>query len=252
MSIHVHRAGLNKTLGHQSDAVVTDNLIGHWQPDQNWRLSPNIVWGNKVAGENDLRRFNSITRGGSGTGTYVAFDGTDDYVGPASIGYGGDPFQIDRNLAWTVNLWYRYGSTSQYWGNAVWGLGNYFYSKVLKDSENRKVRFHYGNTTYVESISSLTADTWYYLTVTHDGSDNYQLFINGKFEGSDSLGGITGTDNQSLALGRIHDGAYKYAISSTRIGRVHVYDKKLNASGIRQNFYASHDMHDTRIYGALG
>ena len=77
MSVHVHKTGLNKTLGQQSDAIFSTNLIGHWEPDQNWLVGDYIVWGNKVAGQNDLRRFNGISRGGSGTGTYVAFDGTD-------------------------------------------------------------------------------------------------------------------------------------------------------------------------------
>lgn len=250
MSVIVHKAGLNKTLGQQSDAIVSSNLIGHWRPDENWAASPSIVWGNKVSAQNDFRRFNSIATGGSGTSTYVSFDGTDDYVGAASTGYGGDPFQIDRNLAWTINLWYRYGSTTSSWGNAVWGLGSSFYTKTLNDSNNRKFRFYHGSN--LDSVSSLTAGTWYYLTVTHDGSDNYQLFINGKFEASSSLGSISSTDNQSLEIGKINDGSDRYALSSTRVGRVHVYDKKMNSSELRQNFLASHDMNNTRIYGAMG
>lgn len=260
MSIHIHKTGANKTLGQQSDAIFSTNLIGHWEPDQNWLLPPNIVWGNKVAGQNDLRRFNSISRGGSGTGTHVAFDGTDDYIGETSTGYGGDPFTLNVHNAWTVGVWVylgAIGSSTPFQGSPIFGLGNYAYCRILDNtnhgSNNRKVRSHFfGNTTHGTSQTVLTESKWYYVTVTHDGAASspytYKTYINGRFEVSHTSSSRNATATQNFKVGWANDGSARYGDSTMRIGRVHVYDAELKNSQIRQNFLASHDMHDTRIY----
>ena len=78
MSIHVHRAGLNKTLGQQSDAIVSTNLIGNFVPSNIGGDSN--AWDNLVDSGNNLRRYNGITHNNSAPHNFE-FDGTDDYLG---------------------------------------------------------------------------------------------------------------------------------------------------------------------------
>ena len=56
--IHVHKTGLNKTLGQQSDAVISTNLIG----DFNIKFGQaSSYWSNQVSGSTALRRYNGIS-----------------------------------------------------------------------------------------------------------------------------------------------------------------------------------------------
>ena len=85
MSIQVHKTGLVKTLGQQSDGIVTSNLTGNFDPSSDVETA---YWGNQVAEGKSLRRFNSITHNNS-TPHNFQFDGTDDYLGESAEGYGG-------------------------------------------------------------------------------------------------------------------------------------------------------------------
>ena len=99
MSIHVHKTGLNKTLGQQSDGIVTANLTGNWIPSTGIQTA---YWENQVSGGNNLRRFNGITHNNS-TPHNFQFDGTDDYLGESAEGYGGsDAFTVDVDEAYTI------------------------------------------------------------------------------------------------------------------------------------------------------
>jgi len=107
MSINVHKTGLSKTLGQQSDAIVTANLVGHWDPAVGVET---LYWDNQVSGGNNLRRFNGIAHS-----TFWSFDGTDDYLGTASSGYGGDAFTLDPESAFTISTWARVGASGSHY-----------------------------------------------------------------------------------------------------------------------------------------
>ena len=53
-----------------------------------------------------------------------------------------------------------------------------------------------------------------------------------------------------LEIGRRNAGSAHYSGSGTKVGHVHVYDTQLTDSQIRQNFLATQDINDARIYGA--
>ena len=92
MSIHVHKAGINKTTGRTGASIVTTNLIGNFDPS-NIGSDAN-AWDNLVGSGNNLRRYNGITHNNSAPHNFE-FDGTNDYLGEASSGYGGTAFTFE-------------------------------------------------------------------------------------------------------------------------------------------------------------
>ena len=117
MSIHVHKTGLNKTTGQQTDASYSPNLVGNFVPSAG---IASTHWTNQAA-SNALRRFNSITHNNS-TPHNFQFDGTDDYLGQASSGYGGTAFTVNIANAYTLGCWWKHKSGGH---NNVFRLGSY-------------------------------------------------------------------------------------------------------------------------------
>tara|TARA_Y100001938_G_scaffold145735_1_gene223054 strand:- start:1441 stop:2232 length:792 start_codon:yes stop_codon:yes gene_type:complete len=259
MSIHVHKTGLNKTLGQQSDGIITSNLIGNFDPSNIG--SDSNAWDNQVSGGNNIRRYNSISHVNS-TPHHFSFDGSDDYLGEASTGYGGSAFNINCANAFTVSQWINTPSN-----------GNY-YSCIGSESDNEYVGLQfYPSTIYLAVFSStyssnsatyapyngtdvISAGAWHYVTLTHDGSGNYKVYINGTIQNdgqtplstSFSLGRTAA--NSALTLGRSYDSSPYYSTNGVKLGHVHVHTSELKNSQVRQNFLASHDMHNNRVYGA--
>jgi hypothetical protein len=95
-----HRTGLNQTLGQKSDAIVSTNLIGNFIPSQG---IASAGWTNQAA-SNALRRLNGITHNNSAPHNFQ-FDGTNDFLGEASSGYGGTAFTVAFQNAYTIGQW---------------------------------------------------------------------------------------------------------------------------------------------------
>lgn len=232
---------LNKTLGQQSDTVYSTNMTGDWQPDTGINTN---YWDNQVAGGNNLRRYNSVTHNNS-TPHNWEFDGGDDYFGPASAGYGGDPFQVNVGNAYTLGVWWRYDGTGT---NRIFGLGNESSGGCLLtiSSADNNIDLKVNNTT-INITNALTNHVWYYIAYTHDGSNLYKVYVNGSFKGSQTVSGATGT--HSLHVGAANGGPPYVTVADSRCGHVHAYSAELGSSSLRQNFLASHKMHSDRVYG---
>ena len=100
MPVPIHTTGLNKTLGQKSSAIVSTNLIGNFVPSLGIASSS---WTNQAA-SNALRRYNGITYNSSSPQNFE-FDGTNDYLGEASSGYGGSAFTVAFQNAYTISQW---------------------------------------------------------------------------------------------------------------------------------------------------
>ena len=151
MSIAIHKAGINQTLGQQSDAIYPTGLVGDFQPHNQIATE---YWTNQVSGGENLRRYNSITHNNS-TPHNWEFDGTDDYLGPASTNYGGAALTIAQDSAWTVGVWWRYDNSGDNW---VFGLGEYdALGNALKiESSDHGVELIIENPTTLSSLSTST------------------------------------------------------------------------------------------------
>jgi len=246
MSVHVHKTGLNKTLGQQSDAIVTVSLVGDFQPNAGIETA---YWDNQVSGGNNLRRFNSITHNNSAPHNFQ-LDGADDYLGEASSGYGGSAFTVNAAAAFTLCQWVKYNNVDHFCFDISATDGSEVFTLDIAtsgDTASISVMSTANSVTNGTTFSSFTFsdDTWYYVAITHDGSGNYNFYVNGSYIGSSTIGKCAA--NQPLQIGTERS---NYSGAGTKIGHVHVYTAALTNSQIRQNFLATHVINNTRVYGA--
>ena len=264
MSIHVHKTGLSKTLGQKSDTIVDpDNILGNFVPS----VVSAGHWDNSATNYNQaIRRYNGITHNDS-TPHNFEFDGTDDYLGEASTGYGGDAFEIITLNAFTLSQWAKTSDVDN--SHCIFNIQDEngdeyidFYldtgkaSVWIQSSANSvDSTFWYFGATSAETDSNATTvyseDEWAYITFTHDDSGSYKCYKNGSYIATTSPLGEIGANWLSaypLEIGR-SDYENFYTGSGWKIGHVHVYGYELTNSQIRQNFLATHKMHSDRIYG---
>ena len=233
--------GWNKTLGQQSDAIYTTDITGNWLPDTGINAE---YWDNQATGQNNLRRFNGITHNNTSPHNFEC-DGVDDYLGPASAGYGGTPFTLNLSNDFTLACWVRYNSSSNV---PLFGLGDEAFAGIAlaiigSSGLIRLTANSNPGTTFNDK--TLSTDVWYYITVTKSGT-LYKIYVNGSFIGSTTSSGVAGTEN--LNVGKLGTAA-TYAPANTKFGHVHVYTNDINNSNLRQNFLATHKIHSDRVYG---
>ena len=262
MSIHVHKVGVNKTLGQQSDRPygnttindIDESMIGDFRPDSE-NIETNLYDNNAAAGDSrPLRRFNGITHNDSAPHNFQ-FDGTDDYLGAASSSYGGNPFVMNAANAFCLAQWVKYNNVNHF----AFVLNDGSDEVIVLDlnsSSGHKATVTVLSATY--SVDNATTfnftfadDTWYYIALTHDGAGNYKFYVNGSFVGSSAIGRCSGTI--ALEIGKYGN---SYSGAGTKIGHVHVdegygdnSDKMMPSYLIRQRFLYTHKMHSDRIYG---
>lgn len=256
MSIHVHKTGLVKTLGQQSDAIVSTNLIGNFVPSQG---IASTKWTNQAA-SNALGRINGIIHNNSSPHNFE-FDGSDDYLGDSS-GYGGTSFTVNPQNAFTIGQWVYLPSS---WGSGkrhiVFCLihdGNNYVAVQIDNSvmelHNYTYAGNYANASFGGPNLALNKGKWLYHTIVHSGSGFYIYYINGSFAGSLDANYAVGTGGNAanLEVGQFSDSYSEnttYTSANVKVGHIHVHSSALTNSQIRQNYLASHDMHNTRLYG---
>ena len=99
-------------LGQKSKSIVTENLIGHWDPADKDSYGGNsgldmTNYNNLVEGGKKLYLHNGIeTSWVDQTNLPASFssDGTSDYMGPG-LGYEGDGFVVDCTRDFTLSMW---------------------------------------------------------------------------------------------------------------------------------------------------
>jgi len=262
---------LTKTLGQQSDAIVTTDLTGNFIPTAGIQTN---YWDNQVSSGLNLRRFNGIGHSTTDPDHFL-LDGSNDYLGKASgSGYGGDPIQLGGGTRpFTLGQWFKYNNVNHYifyCGTGAYvsldgppaGEYPYILLEVLTSNDQCKLTVRSESdgmgggapsTTATFSSFTFVDDTWYYVALTHDGAADYSVYVNGNFIGSlTSTYALTyGTGTNAVECGAKNiDASISYSGAGTKIGHIHVYENGyLTASQVRQNFLATHDMHDARIYG---
>ena len=282
MSIHAHKTGLNKTLGQQSDAIVTsadlgidgdcEGLIGNFIPTVGINTH---YWENQEEGNacdlGNLRRVNGIGHSTTDPDHFL-LDGTDDYLGIVEDGYGGtslvelgggtDPF--------TLAQWFKYNNVNHYIffvgddaavGTTPTASHSYIVLEVLASNDQCKltVRPEYDGSVRSDTATfsnfTFADDTWYYVALTHDGANDYSVYVNGSYIGSmTSTYALASSTSEYFAVecgAKNIDGTSAYSGAGTKIGHIHVYENGyLTNSQVRQNFLATHSVNNTRVYGA--
>ena len=244
----IHKTGLFATLGQKANAIVSADLIGNFIPDQGIAATH---WTNQAA-VNALKRFNGITYNSSSPENFQ-FDGSNEYLGEAEEGYGGNPFNVAFQNAYTIGQWVYLPNT--------WTSGNihilfYFYEDssnyVMVQIDASVVELHsytssgnLANSSLSPNFSARTQrNKWVYYTITHSGG-TYKLFANGTFIGKASTNAPTATA-KPLTVGRYGS---SYTSANVKVGHIHVYSSALSNSQIRQNYLAIASPTNTRLYG---
>ena len=180
--------GTNKVLGQQSTSIETDNLAGNWIPgtgivnddsSTTWGADTPNYWQNQVSGGNHLRAYNMEAADMVQEvleyryPTYIAPDGTNEYLGPASTNYGGSPFQIITERNWAISVWLRLPNVTP--GNeqqGIWSIGKdlSYYNLVLQSTGSDDYTDQFFTATYYRLIFAPTgiAGSERYITVPNE------------------------------------------------------------------------------------
>ena len=250
MSVVIHKVGLNKTTGQKSEDYLTTDLVGYFDPSTGVETE---YWDNQVGGGANLRRFNSIATAGSAV-TYWAFDGSDDYLGEADTGYGGSPFQLNVANDFTLIAWTRLSASSSQKSIHVFNLGDATsggLSLIVEEHSTASNGSRLHITANNEGFSSdyltkFDIEKWHCVAVVKKGNV-FSFYLNGSFLSSHTKTGVTGTLN--LEVGKGYSEGTSVTGSNSLIGIVLVYDNDITNSQLRQNFLATHDITDSRVYG---
>ena len=171
----------------------------------------------------------------SADGGYIEFDGTDDFVTTSNqLDPEADGLFANSSSSWSVTSFFN-SDTIASGAGAITGKGGGTGASATyvtyRSGSNLNVRLRGGT---VATISSISANTWYEVTVTWDGS-TANAYVNGVFVETVPVG-TAGKQTNNFCIGATASGInnhFKGKVSITL-----VYDKALTASEVTQNFDA--------------
>lgn len=150
---------------------------------------------------------------------------------------------VTSGLTLTYNMWIRIPSISLqllFWDGSS-ASGNDFWTVLTSDG---KIRTLIDNSTYLTSNSSITANTWYNISIVTT-STGKSIYINGVLDSSDNTPILTRTGYSYLSLGYAFDGSNDVQswMGGTNlrgnIGSFNIYNRSLSATEVLQNFNAT-------------
>ena len=163
----------------------------------------------------------------SGTVSYFDFNGTTQFATGTGV--------TVPTTAYTKSVWFWVDTYVA--NNIVSGFnnvgGHFLYmgnsTKILVGHHNQGVAFD----TY-QSISSISLNTWYNVTVTFNTTSGFKIYINGQLDSSHNM------ILAHLGSGTTNLGAYSNSgdnFMNGRISKVYTYGRALTESEVEQNFF---------------
>ena len=201
------------------------------------------TWFNLSASNLNGTLTNGPTYAGTGSSTYISFDGTNDYI---SIVPSGTSFTYNRSAFTVAGFTYMTSLPTSYFGVILskWNTGagndNEF---ILNTTDGNIFQFAVDfddsltpdaqTNDYVVSTTTIVANTWYYVAVTFDNGV-MKMYVNGVLENTvtASVSTVKTNTNSSLDIGRFGTTYY----STGRRGLVQLYNKALSSTEVLQNF----------------
>lgn len=180
---------------------------------------------------------------GTGSSTYISFDGSNDYI---SIFPTGSTLSYNRSAFTVAGFTYMTSLPTSYYGVILskWNTGagndNEF---ILNTTDGNLFQFAVDfddsltpdsqTNDYVVSTTTIVANTWYYVAATFNNGV-MKMYVNGVLENTvtASVSTVKTNTNSSLDIGRF--GTIYY--STGRRGLVQLYNRDLSATEILQNF----------------
>ena len=213
--------------------IVTDGLILHLDAgDSSSYPGSGTTWTDLSGNGNNGTLTNGLTYS-SADGGAIVFDGSNESVTTGNqLDPVADGLFADSSSFWSVTSWFN-SDTVASGDRAITGKGGGTGSAATyvtyQSSGNLNVRLRGGTIT---TVSSISANTWYQVTVTWDGT-TAKSYLNGAFTTNLAVGTASKQTN-NFCIGATNSGGSTFfdgKISSTL-----VYSKALTASEITQNY----------------
>ena len=187
---------------------------------------------------------------GTNSGAFL-FDGTNDYISvsssPTTFSYNRSSFTVDGWTNMTSLPTSYFGVILSKW-NTGGGNDNEF---ILNTDDGNKFLFavdfddsldpNTQSNDYVLSNTTITANTWYYVTGTFDNGV-IKIYVNGSLENSvtSSYTTVKTNTNSSLQIGRFGTIYHSFG----RRGNIKLYNRALSATEVMQNFNAMRERYN--------
>jgi hypothetical protein len=193
------------------------------------------TWTDTV-GSKTFTLYNGVTYS-TNNGGYLSFT-------PASSQYAESTTSLSAMSNWTVEAWHYYTETNtggspcivtEKWPNTTANL-NYNLGNGSDTSPNLQAGFFNGGWRNTPTGYTLTANNWYQVIGTYDGS-TIKLYVNSSLVQSASYSGTSTTGTQGIRLMTRWDILGQYW--GGRLGIVRIYNTALNTTQISQNWTAN-------------
>ncbi|AGH31518.1 hypothetical protein SWZG_00005 [Synechococcus phage S-SKS1] len=215
--------------------IVTSGLVLHLDAgDTDSYPGSGTTW-TDLSGQGNNGTLTNGPTYSSADGGSIVFDGTDDYVTTGNqLDPDADGLFANSTSAWSVTSWFNsdtVGSGQDAITGKGGGLGAAATYVTYRDGNNLKVRLRGGTVT---TVSSISANTWYEVTVTWDGSTS-KSYLNGVFATNLAVGSASKQTN-NFDIGATASGTTNRF--DGKISQTLVYNKALTASEIQRNYNA--------------
>ena len=165
----------------------------------------------------------------------INFDGSNDFVTTnTQLDPEADGLFADSTSRWSITSFFNSDTVASGTGAITGkggGTGGGATYVTYRDGSNLKVRLRGGVRT---TVSSISANTWYEVTVTWDGTTS-KSYLNGVFATNISVGSA-GKQTDNFAIGATAAGSNTHF--NGKISVTLVYNKALTAAEISQNYNA--------------
>ncbi len=205
--------------------IITDGLVMYFDAANSRSYTSGNTWTDLT--NNSTADVSPLTFAGSGGTAHFSFSGEDNIraqiTGVSALQYGIGPRTV---MAWA------YPTSLSGWKQVIgWGSGINTASGLAIDSGKWATFSH--ETAGYPSNTSVVANTWSHITITHSSS-GYEIYINGVLDKSDA-----NTINVTQSTAYIGASFDNREFWNGRIAQVLFYNKKLTAAEIKQNYNAT-------------
>ena len=207
---------------------LADSVVSKWNFDEGTGSTANDAWGVNSGTLNNFD-FNDASGWRSGgdcvSGSCLEFDGVNDYVGMGTWDLTGE--------ARTVSLWIKSTDAPSSLTDKRFFSANYYEIRFNAGTLTSRI---YDSTfrTLTYDISSLNADTWYYIVVTSD-TNSLVLYVDGVSVDTNNVFTLT-THPYNLNIGANYAGTLRFF--SGMLDEVLIYNSAADLAQIQSNYLA--------------
>jgi len=179
-------------------------------------------------------------RSGNYNGTAYNVTFTQGYINQGGVFNGSNSYitvahntVFDLESASSFSVWLKKNNTTREWiMDKDGGSGAYSWQLYKNAGENWKFQMHNtGNGAITLEVSDTTdLGTWYHITVTHNGSNLYKLYLDGSLQDSATLSGTIANSTSNLTIGKYSAaGGYEF---DGMIDQIRFFNKELSAAEV--------------------